>query len=113
MRDGYDIIQHMKRTTLFLDEQLEHDLRALSKRKGVPLASVVREAMAQYVVSEKQRGRAAVRFMASGRSGHTDTAERQEELLWGDLDPDGRPASPASTSARRRRTPARRSPRSR
>jgi hypothetical protein len=95
----------MKRTTLFLDEQLEHDLRALSKRKGLPLASVVREAMAQYVASEKQRGRAAVRFVASGRSGHADTAERQEELLWGDLDPHGRSGS---APARRRRVAARR-----
>ena len=97
----------MRRTTLFLDEQLEHDLRALSKQKGLPLAAVVREAMAQYVASEKQRGRAAVRFLASGRSGHTDTAERQEELLWGDLDPHGH-AAPATKPARRRRVAARR-----
>ena len=102
----------MKRTTLFLDEQLEHDLRLLSKRKGLPLASVVREAMAQYVVAEKARGQGSVRFMAAGRSGHSDTAERQEELLWGDLEPHGgtprqsKPARPRrlrSTSARRRR----------
>lgn len=96
----------MKRTTLFLDEQLEHDLRALSKRKGVPLATVVREAMAQYVVNEEQRGRASVRFMAAGRSGHSDTAERQEDLLWGDLDPHGgrasRPAKPARPAPRPR-----------
>jgi hypothetical protein len=97
----------MKRTTLFLDEQLEHDLRALSKRKGLPLASVVREAMAQYIANEKQRGRAAVRFLASGRSGHVHTAERHEELLWGDLDPHGR-ATPAPKTARRRRDAARR-----
>jgi hypothetical protein len=100
----------MKRTTLFLDEQLEHDLRALSKRKGLPLASVVREAMAQYVVNEKQRERTSVRFIASGRSGHTDTAERQEELLWGDLDPHGaNRAVPSPKPARpRRRAAARR-----
>jgi hypothetical protein len=98
----------MKRTTLFLDEQLEHDLRALSKRKGVPLASVVREAMARYVASEKRRGRAAVRFLASGRSGHADTAERQEELLWGDLKPHGGAVPATSKPARRRRVPSRR-----
>jgi hypothetical protein len=100
----------MKRTTLFLDEQLEHDLRALSKRRGVPLASVVREAMAQYVASEKHGGRAAVRFMASGRSGHTDTAERQEELLWGDLDPHGCPASSPKPARAGRRVGTRRRP---
>jgi hypothetical protein len=98
----------MRRTTLFLDEQLEHDLRALSKRKGVPLASVVREAMAQYVANEKQRGRGSVRFMASGRSGHADTAERQEELLWGDLDPHGATPPEAKPERSRRRVAARR-----
>jgi hypothetical protein len=103
----------MKRTTLFLDEQLEHELRALSKRKGLPLASLVREAMAQYVAAEKQRGRAPVRFVASGRSGHTDTAERQEDLLWGDLDPHGRPAPVVAKPVRARRRVSARRPRAR
>jgi hypothetical protein len=98
----------MKRTTLFLDEQLEHALRMLSKRKGLPLASVVREAMAQYVASETKRGQPAVRFVASGRSGYTDTAARQEELLWGDLDPHSGSAPSPQKPARRRRAPARR-----
>lgn len=92
----------MRRTTLFLDEQLEHDLRALSKRKGLSLASVVREAMAEYVAREEQRARASVRFMSAGRSGHSDTAERQEELLWGDLDPHGRPSAPGTSASRPR-----------
>lgn len=107
----------MKRTTLFLDEQLEHDLRALSKRKGLPLASVVREAMAQYLLNEQQREQASVRFIAAGRSGHSDTAERHEELLWGDLDPHGEAdtaASPAPKPARpRRRAGARKRTRAR
>ncbi|MGH9202951.1 MAG: hypothetical protein ACRD2A_17135, partial [Vicinamibacterales bacterium] len=103
----YDIIRHMKRTTLFLDEQLEHDLRILSKRKGRPLASVVREAMAQYVARQlEQDSDRSVRFVASGRSGHTDTAERHEELLWGDLEPHGHAAPRSGARAR----PARRVP---
>jgi hypothetical protein len=99
----------MKRTTLFLDEQLEHDLRLLSKRKGVPLASVVREAMAQYVANEKERRSPSIRFVASGRSGHADTAERHEDLLWGDLDPHGR----TGVSRRARAKPPLRASRSR
>jgi hypothetical protein len=99
----------MKRTTLFLDEQLEHDLRVLSKRKGRPLASLVREAMAQYVASEKRSGTVSVRFVGSGRSGRSDTAERHEELLWSHLDPHGLEDSRPSTRARStRQTPSRR-----
>jgi len=39
-------------------------------------------------LSEAERGNAVrLRFLAAGRSGHRDTAERAEELLWGDLAP--------------------------
>jgi len=105
----YDIIWHMKRTTLFLDEQLEHDLRVLSKRKGRPLASVVREAMAQYVAKEQEAGEVSVRFVAAGRSGHSDTSERHEDLLWQETGPHGHagPASPARGRAARKTAPRR------
>jgi hypothetical protein len=54
-----------------------------------------------------------VRFIASGRSGHTDTAERQEDLLWGDLDPHGRPAPVVAKPVRARRRVSARRPRAR
>lgn len=90
----------MKRTTVFLEEGLEGDLRALARRKAEPMASVVREALASYVAREKTEGAASPSFVAVGRSGHRDTAERHEDLLF---------REPASTErpkkiARSRRT---------
>ncbi len=72
----------MRRTTIFLDEQLERELKALAKRGGKPMASVVREALAAYIVSEKETPPGALGFVGAGRSGRRDTAERHEELLW-------------------------------
>ncbi len=72
----------MKRTTIFIDEALEYDLKALARRRGQPVASVVREALAEYVVEAKHAGAVSLSFVAAGASGHDDTAERHEELLW-------------------------------
>ena len=71
----------MKRTTIFLDPQLLRRLKALAHRRGVSFASVVREAMARYLVEPAAPGTlpsVAGRF-ASGRH---DTSERADELLW-------------------------------
>jgi predicted DNA-binding protein len=72
----------MRRTTVFLDEQLERELKALARRDGRPMASVVREALAAYVVNEREHPPGAMGFVAAGRSGQRDTAARHEELLW-------------------------------
>jgi len=73
----------MKRTTIFVDEQLERELQALARRQRRPMAAIVREAIEQYVVSARPApGRPAPAFVALGRSGRRDTAERHEELLW-------------------------------
>jgi predicted transcriptional regulator len=72
----------MRRTTIFLDEQLERELKALASRAGRPMASLVREALADYVVSARETPPKALGFVAAGRSGRRDTAERHEELLW-------------------------------
>jgi predicted transcriptional regulator len=73
----------MKRTTIFLEEQLERELHALARRQGRPMAGVVREAVEQYVVSARAaHGESPRGFVALGRSGLHDTAERHEELLW-------------------------------
>lgn len=68
-----------------MDEALESDLQILAKTKGRPVASLVREAISEYV--QKQRGRAGSKlsFVGVGRSGRRSTAERHEELLWSDL----------------------------
>jgi predicted transcriptional regulator len=83
VRQGmYASICHMKRTTIFVDEALEHDLKAIAGRRGQPVATVVREALAQYVASDKRGRRTNLSFVAAGASGHADTAERHDEALW-------------------------------
>ena len=72
----------MRRTTIFLDEQLERELKALAKRADRPMASLVREALADYVVTARKTPPKALGFVAAGRSGRQDTAERHEQLLW-------------------------------
>jgi predicted transcriptional regulator len=85
----------MKRTTIFLDEALERDLQAIARQERRAVASVVREAIAAYVVTRRDAGRApALSFIGSGASGRKDIAERHEELLW--------PADPPAPKARKR-----------
>ena len=72
----------MKRTTIFIEEQLERELRALAHRLDRPAAALVREAVERYVVTARQGGSRRLGFVAIGRSGHADTADRHEDLLW-------------------------------
>jgi 16S rRNA U516 pseudouridylate synthase RsuA-like enzyme len=90
----------MKRTTVFLEEGLEREMRAMAQSRGEPVASLVREALGRFVVSETSRRRPPLRFLAAGRSGKSDTAERHEELVFRDLTPHGK--SPRRTRRSRR-----------
>lgn len=72
----------MKRTTMFIDEQLERELQALAKRAGRPVAALVREAVEQYVVAARAERPARLQFIAAGHSGRTDIASRHEDLLF-------------------------------
>lgn len=78
----YASICHMKRTTIFVDEALEHDLRAIAGRRGQPVASLVREALAAFVAGEKRGRRTTLSFVAAGASGRADTAERHEAIVF-------------------------------
>jgi len=79
----------MKRTTIFIDESLEHELHALARSRRMPVAAVMRESFARYL-EEQKRGRGMkLRFLGRGRSGQKNVAERHEELLWGGLAPHG------------------------
>ncbi len=104
----------MKRTTVFFDEQVERELRAAARRERRPAASIVREAVEQYILAHRAVGRRTMGFVAVGGSGRTDTAERSEELLWADgdtereVDTGRRPSKPAT----RRRTRSKLRPRS-
>lgn len=73
----------MKRTTIFLPEALERELRGLSRREGKPVAWFVREALTTFVASRRQAPRLPS-FVGAGRSGATDVAGRHEALLWRD-----------------------------
>lgn len=90
----------MKRTTIFLDEGLERDMKAMAESRGEPMALLVREALGRYVTTETKRRRPALRFLAAGHSGTSDTAARHEELVFRDLKPHG--TSPRRTRRSRR-----------
>ena len=74
----YVSIYHMKRTTIYLDSDLEIRLKIESMRSGRPTAEVIREALQEYL---KQRRPGLPPGMGEYDSGHTDTAERFEEIL--------------------------------
>lgn len=75
----------MKRTTIFLDEATDRDLKSLAYRRNEPVAQLVREALGRYVVEETASGPALPSFVGAFASGHSDTAERHEELLFSNL----------------------------
>jgi len=66
---------------------MDQELHALARRKGVPVAALVRESLSRYVTEEKRGQSFALRFLGQGRSGRQDVAERHEELLWRGLEP--------------------------
>jgi hypothetical protein len=70
----------MKRTTIFVEDDVFDTLRAMARRQGVSLAALTREALAAYV-TRRQRARKPLTFVAIGRSGRRDVSERFEELL--------------------------------
>ena len=95
----------MKRTTVFIDPQLERELQALARRDGRPMAALVREAVAQYVAAARRERTAKLGFVAAGRSGRADIADRHEELLF-----DAAPAPPRARPKPSRRGAVRRRP---
>ena len=74
----------MKRTTVQVDQALYLDLKQIAERKGRTPTRVIREALAEYVVGNKEETKLPS-FAAFGASGYTDTAERAEELLEQDM----------------------------
>jgi plasmid stability protein len=78
----YDIIWHMKRTTIFLPESLERQLQQFARHHDRPVAEVVREALTAHLDANRRPFRMPETF----DSGHTDTAERMDELLFKNFD---------------------------
>jgi hypothetical protein len=90
----------MKRTTIFLPEGLERDLQAEARRRGEPMAALVREALAQYVAGSRPSG-SALSFVGCGAAADPHGAERHEQLLW--TDPHRASAEPIRRQRRRGR----------
>lgn len=68
----------MKRTTIYLEPELEILLKIEMQRAGRPMAEVVREAVRAYVTREPRQAPPGAGAFASG---HADTAERADDLL--------------------------------
>jgi hypothetical protein len=68
----------MKRTTIYLEPELEVLLKLEMLRQKRPMAELVREAVYAYVTREPRKAPPGAGAFASSRS---DTAERAEEVL--------------------------------
>jgi hypothetical protein len=79
---GEVICMPMKRTSLFLDDKLLESLRRAADKRGVSVAALVREAVAAYLVAP--RTSAVPSIAGQFDSGHADTADRVDDLLWRD-----------------------------
>lgn len=69
---------YMRRTTIYLDSELEVLLKLEMRRQKRPMAEIVREAVQAYVSREPRRAPPGAGAFSSGR---TDTAARAEEIL--------------------------------
>ena len=78
MCDGYVSINHMKRTTIYLEPELEVLLKLEVLKQRRPMAEIVREAVQAYVTREPRKAPPGAGAFASGRA---DIAERAEEVL--------------------------------
>lgn len=68
----------MKRTTIYLEPELEAQLKAETLRRKRPMAEIIREAVREYLVrSRPQPPPGAGAF----ESGHDDTGEHSKEIL--------------------------------
>lgn len=82
----------MKRTTIFLPEALERDLQAEARCAGKPMASIVREALTEYLVARRAGG-TTLSFVGCGAGARSDVADRHEQLLWKNPHERSRPAT--------------------
>lgn len=93
----------MRRTTIYLEPELEVLLKLEMRRQKRPMAEIVREAVHAYVTREPQRAPPGGGAFASG---YRDTAERVDDVLAGtafggraepSMTRAGRPSRPEST----------------
>jgi hypothetical protein len=68
----------MKRTTVKLSDELDARLRHEAARRGTTVSEVTREAIESHLGGGGRRSLIAAK---AGRSGHTSTSRRIEEIL--------------------------------
>ena len=71
----------MKRTTIFADESLLNALQEIAQKERVSLSATIRTALEEFA-GRRLAQKTLPSFLAIGRSGRKDVAERAEELLW-------------------------------
>ena len=71
----------MVRTQVQLDEQTYEALRRIAHRQHTSMSSVVREMLHEQLAIPESHPPQLLSFIASGASGHNDTAERHDEIL--------------------------------
>jgi hypothetical protein len=69
----------MKRTTIMLPDELDVRIRLEARRRGVSIADIAREAIAQHLSSPAPAGRLS--FFAVGEGRSSDASERVDELV--------------------------------
>jgi len=90
----------MKRTTIFMPEALERDLRGEAGRTGKTVALLVREALAEYIAARRTTANPPS-FVGCGAGRRHDVADTHEALLW--TAPHPTLKTPAARPARRRK----------
>jgi hypothetical protein len=76
--DIYANIYTVKRTTVYLEPDLEVMLKLETQRQQRPMAEIIREALRTYVTRETRQVPPGAGGFASGR---TDTATRVDDVL--------------------------------
>ena len=89
----------MRRTTIYLEPELEVLLRLEMQREGRPMAEIVRDAVRAYVTRSPRPAPPGAGAFASGQS---DTAERADEVLRSTGFGQDEPVAPRRRIARRR-----------
>ncbi|RUM30060.1 MAG: DNA-binding protein [Aquifex sp.] len=70
----------MKRTTIFINEETEQEIKLIAKQKQKSVAEVIREAINEYISKYKKAKKYP--FIGLGSSNRSDISETHEEELW-------------------------------
>ncbi len=77
----------MRRTTISIPDEMARALEREARRRGTSVSAVTREAIAERLNLNRGTDR-ELPFAALGRSGHSDTARRADDILAQEWDAD-------------------------